>query len=291
VVAIFLHLEPIGISKPSAILLVITGSVYALIVSMRMGVLILKRAKATIRQGDGLLIVELELTKQNQLKVSAGQQIWLRIPYTSYTSFAESHPFVISSWEKAENGMAEKIILLIEPKRGFTRRLKILATSESLGPHFTALIEGPYGRPTRAEDFGTVILYATGIGIAAQLAVVKQLLESRESGRAKTQRITLLWEVERELVYKDEAGHLKYDTASQMVWDLLNQDWRRLKDSMNPDWLSLIERIQPEKGLTFRSVWKGADPDQGYVRCVSLSLVCFDSANINDESIFDAPSM
>jgi predicted ferric reductase len=293
VVATFLHLEPIGISKPSAILLVITGSFYAVIIGMRMGVLILQKADATIHQGDGLLKVELELRRP--LKVCAGQQIWLRIPYTSYTAFAESHPFVVSSWEKAENGMAKKIILLIEPKKGFTGRLKILATSEFIDPpRFTALIEGPYGRPTRAEDFGTVILYATGIGIAAQLAVVKQLLESRESGHAKTQRITLLWEVEKELVYQDEKGKLKYDTASQMVIDLLNQDYLRLKNSMNQDWLDFIAKLTPEEAkeaLKFKSVWKGADPDQGYVRLSHRLSYVISMLTVMTKRCFDAPSI
>jgi hypothetical protein len=246
VVAVFLHLTPIGISNPSAILLIITASMYSLLLSMRMGMLILQRAKAAIHHGDGLL--------------KAGQHIWLRIPSTSHTSFAESHPFAIASWEKAQNGKAKDITLLIDIRAGFTQKLKMLANSELMNSQrFNAYIDGPYGRPIRAEEFGTVILYATGIGIGAQLAIVRHLLESRESGNARTQRITLLWEVEEVFIDQDKVTgkyYTKDDTAYQMVLDLLHQDFVRLSKL----------RLEPAKEFEYRSGWQGAPTDQGYVR-------------------------
>ncbi|KAH8587843.1 hypothetical protein B0O99DRAFT_457091, partial [Bisporella sp. PMI_857] len=197
VVAGFVHLTPVDVSKPSAILLVITASMYILLVSMRTGMFILQRAKAAIYHGDGLLKVDLELTRS--IRVRAGQHVWLRIPSTGHTSFAESHPFAIASWGEKQNGKAKHITLLIDVRAGFTRKLKILANSESTNSQrFNAYIDGPYGQAIKAEDYGTVILYATGIGIGAQLATIRQLLECREASTAKTQRITLLWEVEEE---------------------------------------------------------------------------------------------
>lgn len=257
VVAGFVHLTPVDVSKPSAILLVITASMYILLVSMRTGMFILQRAKAAIYHGDGLLKVDLELTRS--IRVRAGQHVWLRIPSTGHTSFAESHPFAIASWGEKQNGKAKHITLLIDVRAGFTRKLKILANSESTNSQrFNAYIDGPYGQAIKAEDYGTVILYATGIGIGAQLATIRQLLECREASTAKTQRITLLWEVEEEFVECNEMTdkcNTKYDTAYQMVLDLLQQDYARLSKL----------RLEPAKEFEYRSGWQGAPPDQGYV--------------------------
>ena len=230
---------------------------YFLLFSMRTGMLILQRAKAAIFHGDGLLKVDIELTRP--IRVRAGQHIWLRIPSAGHTSFAESHPFAIASWGNTQNGKAKEVTLLIDVRAGFTRKLKMLANLESTNTQrFNAYIDGPYGLSPRAEEYGTVILYATGIGIGAQLATVKHLLESREAGTAKTQRVTLLWEVEEEFMEYDEVTekyNTKYDTAYQMVLDLLQQDFARLSKL----------RLEPAKEFEYRSGWQGAPPDQGYV--------------------------
>ncbi|KAM3066520.1 hypothetical protein ACMFMG_012018 [Clarireedia jacksonii] len=335
VLAGYAHMTPIGVSNSSAILFIITGSMYLLLFSMRTGMLILQPALVSVGQGDGLLKIELRLWKPT--RITAGQHIWLRIPSTSYTSFAESHPFMIASWHKTEDGRADRITILVEPKRGFTRKLKLIANSNPLTFHNLenllmgkkaesklyrklatstnideedfrksfkelenntstnidaegfikqykeredsiktelelfnhAFFEGPYGRPIGAEEFGTVILYATGIGIGAQLATVKHLLESREAGTAKTQRVTLLWEVDHVFVEygivnvegeeKEKKGFfVKEDTAEQMVMDLLQQDCNRLSKL----------RLDREATFHYKSGWQGAPPEQGYMfRC------------------------
>jgi NAD(P)H-flavin reductase len=220
--------------------------------------LILQRAKAAIFHGDGLLKVDIELTRP--VRVRAGQHIWLRIPSTSHTSFAESHPFTIASWGNTHKGKAKEVSLLIDVRAGFTRKLKMLANSESTNSQrFNAYIDGPYGLSHRAEEYGTVILYATGIGIGAQLATVKHLLESREAGTAKTQRVTLLWEVDQVFIGYDaenEKHFVKNDTAQQMVKDLLQQDCDRLSRL----------RLDPAATFKYKSGWQGAPPEQGYVR-------------------------
>ncbi|KAI9767709.1 MAG: hypothetical protein M1839_004370 [Geoglossum umbratile] len=61
-----------------------------------------------------------------------------------------------------------------------------------------AIIEGPYGNELNLELYGTVLLFATGIGIAGQLPYVKQLLEGYHNCEVKTQRIALFWEMDSE---------------------------------------------------------------------------------------------
>ena len=66
-----------------------------------------------------------------------------------------------------------------------------------------AVIEGPYGKELDLELYGTVLLFAIGIGIAGQLPYVIQLLEGYYNCEVKTWRIALFWELdsERKLSY------------------------------------------------------------------------------------------
>ncbi|KAI0190540.1 hypothetical protein F4808DRAFT_465644 [Astrocystis sublimbata] len=62
-----------------------------------------------------------------------------------------------------------------------------------------ALIEGPYGRSLSLGEYGTVLLLATGVGIAGQLPYVKELLELYKNCQAKTRRVVLFWELDTEV--------------------------------------------------------------------------------------------
>ncbi|KAL5346675.1 hypothetical protein ACLOAV_008382 [Pseudogymnoascus australis] len=292
-IAVILHLEPLKVSESAPILLIVATSMYVLLIGMRMRGFIFQRAFVIVHQGDGMLKVELQPLKP--ARIYPGQYVWLRISSKGYNylPFTESHPFTIASWEKARDGKAKSITFLIDPRKGFTRKLKQLVddNTTNFGSYDSlvamsktdprdhelqkkakaeskrfklAFFDGPYGQPIRAEEYGTVILYATGIGIGAQLAVVKHLLESRESGNAKTQRITLLWEVEHEFFVEEKTGAKRIikDTAYTMVLDLLQQDSDRLSRL----------RVSPEKEFEYKSGWQGASPDQGYPRSVPTRL-------------------
>ena len=59
-----------------------------------------------------------------------------------------------------------------------------------------AVIKGPYGKELKLDLYGTVLLFATGIGIASQLPYVKKPLKGYRNCEVKTRRIALFWEVE-----------------------------------------------------------------------------------------------
>jgi NAD(P)H-flavin reductase len=69
------------------------------------------------------------------------------------------------------------------------------------GVDLAAVIEGPYGKGLNLDSYGTVLLFATGIGIAGQLPFVAQLLEGYHNYEVKTRRIALFWQVESESRY------------------------------------------------------------------------------------------
>jgi hypothetical protein len=113
-------------------------------------------------------------------KPRAGQYIYLCIPGVSYTAFAQLHPFYVAWWDR-HNGDTYAV-LIVQKQRGFTKHLFL--HRENLfdgdperrdlykGNHLhgisgmRAVIEGPYGRELCLDSYGTVLLFATGIGIA-----------------------------------------------------------------------------------------------------------------------------
>jgi predicted ferric reductase len=61
-----------------------------------------------------------------------------------------------------------------------------------------AIIEGPYGEELELGQYGTVLLFATGVGISPQIAYTRRLLEKYRKWDSKIQRIALFWELESE---------------------------------------------------------------------------------------------
>ena len=58
---------------------------------------------------------------------------------------------------------------------------------------FNALIEGPYGTERSMASYGTVMLFASGVGITHQIPYVKELVEGYNNGTVACRRITLVW--------------------------------------------------------------------------------------------------
>lgn len=225
IVAIFLHLGPFDFSQPSIILLIVAGSLCALLIAARIGISFWNKAEVRVSEENGLLKADITLARPHQ--VCAGQYVFLRVPSTSALSINESHPFFIASWDKEKKNKTSHITALIQRREGFTRLLRVQDKA------VTAFIEGPYGELLLAEDYGNVILFASGIGVAAHLGCIKQLLNARDQGPTKTQVISLLWEVD-----KIEP----WEAAIKMVHELLAQDADRCKRE-TPNWINANSRF------------------------------------------------
>jgi predicted ferric reductase len=130
-------------------------------------------------------------------KHRAGQYAYVCIPGVSYLSFAQQHPFYVS-WSYKDGG-SDYVVFLVQKRRGFTKDLfQHIGNSPGNTFPMRAVIEGPYGKGLNLDSYGTVLLFATGIGIAGQLSYVTQLLEGYCNCEVKTRRIALFWEVESE---------------------------------------------------------------------------------------------
>lgn len=127
----------------------------------------------------------------------AGQYVYLSIPGVSHTSFVQSHPFFVPWWYRDAEG--DVIVLIVEKRKGFTQDLFHYATND-LDQHngMRAIIEGLYGKELDFKSYDTVLLFATGIGIAGQLAYITQLLDGYYNFGEKNRRIALFWELDSE---------------------------------------------------------------------------------------------
>lgn len=134
--------------------------------------------------------VELRIRLARPRKIYAGQFIYLCLPGLSTLSLLRSHPFQVA-WAYTDESR-QVLVLLVQPRRGFTRKL-LLAD-----PHheYKAAVEGPYGPRMPLDQFGTVLLFATNIGVSGQLLFMKEILELYANHKAKARRIALFWEID-----------------------------------------------------------------------------------------------
>ncbi|KAA8645054.1 NADPH oxidase family protein [Aspergillus tanneri] len=85
-----------------------------------------------------------------------------------------SHPFSIAWWEVNEQGKATSISLLVQKRDGFTQSLMDHQAKE-----FLTWFDGPYGEPVDLSSYNNILLVASGMGIAAQVPYIRELLNHR----------------------------------------------------------------------------------------------------------------
>lgn len=134
--------------------------------------------------------VEIQVSMPRPLKYQAGQFVYLSIPRIA---LFQSHPFQIA-WEYLSESGDQVLVFVVQPRNGFTSRLRLAIPMTD----YTAFIEGPYGSPVLQHQSGTVLLFATGIGIAGQLPYMKEQLRLYREWRTKTRRHVLFWEMDAE---------------------------------------------------------------------------------------------
>ncbi|KAG9195191.1 hypothetical protein G6011_00311 [Alternaria panax] len=105
---------------------------------------------------------------------------------------AEKVPSTIDDL-KLEGGPST-VSCIIRSRQGMTGSLyKLAAKYENAHVHLWGAIEGPYGGYHSLDSYGTVVLFAGGVGITHQLSFVRHLLNAHNSNTAATQKVILVW--------------------------------------------------------------------------------------------------
>lgn len=148
---------------------------------------------------SGIMIATVELSRP--LTINPGQYVNIWVPSLALFS---SHPFTVISWAPFPQKRME---LLIEERGGFTaklfRRLRIegrLGSREyqQKSQHgYRIFFSGPHGSSMPDWEFDSVLLFASGFGIATILPYLTKLGHSYKQRKGRSKRIHLVWKVYR----------------------------------------------------------------------------------------------
>uniref|UniRef100_A0A093X7N0 Ferric reductase transmembrane component 3 n=1 Tax=Talaromyces marneffei PM1 TaxID=1077442 RepID=A0A093X7N0_TALMA len=128
------------------------------------------------------------------MRIDAGQYINLWMPSVTWWSWAQVHPFMVTSWSHSAQ---EALDILIQPRRGLSHELLKHARAAPQGSaSLRAFIIGPHGRSENVDRYESVVLVASGFGIAAAISYLKKLVYSYNTSASRTRRVHLVWEVE-----------------------------------------------------------------------------------------------
>ncbi|ELQ33925.1 hypothetical protein OOU_Y34scaffold00845g4 [Pyricularia oryzae Y34] len=148
-----------------------------------------------------LVAIKVTIHLPRPLRIAAGQYVNLTIPSLDASSSIQSHPFVVTSWSKDRQ---KSLDLFVERRRGFTRKLHLADSQE--GRH--AIISGPFGRRVSLLEFDFVLLLASGYGIAAQAAYLRELVS-----RGNRQKAHLVWLISKRDIINPAGQWLLFQSA------------------------------------------------------------------------------
>lgn len=193
-ISLWFHLTPTSILKTPRLYLVLAISAFVLIKVLRLlNIISSNLSMSSISTANIELIgngIEVQVRMPRPLKFRAGQFIYLSIPRLSWL---QSHPFQLA-WEYLGDDGRQVLVFVIQSRHGFTGQLRMADQRKD----YAAIIEGPYGNHTNIDQYGTVLLFATGIGIAGQLSYMKEQLQLYRTWQTKTRRHVLFWEMDAE---------------------------------------------------------------------------------------------
>lgn len=139
--------------------------------------------------------IQVTILLQTPLAIEAPQYINIWIPSLGIRSSMQSHPFVITSWTGKKQTNLE---LLIEPRHGWTKRLRSRAVTASghNGGLGRVLFTGPHGAPVPLYGYEYFFMVASGYGIIPHLPLLERLVQGTLAREVRARRICLVWEVE-----------------------------------------------------------------------------------------------
>lgn len=142
-------------------------------------------------------------------KFRPGQHAYLYMPSLSLW---QSHPFSLAWSDESENLGPEQFVMnrqdllarqktsvsfVIRARTGFTEKLyKRAAMSPEGRLVTTAFVEGPYGGLHSLKSYGTVMLFAGGVGITHQVPFVRELVVGYANSTVATRKIVLVWVIQ-----------------------------------------------------------------------------------------------
>lgn len=163
------------------------------------------RAVVQVLPGEALRVT-LDLARPWTFR--PGQHVYLYMPSVGMWT---SHPFTVAWSEEQEIEMVShgsnrkeileasktNLSLVIRRRTGFTDRLYGKAAKAKDGTiDVRAFVEGPYGGVGLLHSYGTVLLFAGGIGITHQVPHVRDLVAGYGNATVAARRVVLVWVIQ-----------------------------------------------------------------------------------------------
>ncbi|OJD20228.1 hypothetical protein ACJ73_08441 [Blastomyces percursus] len=138
--------------------------------------------------------IRVRLVLPRPVKVQAGQYINLWMPFVSLSSWAQTHPFVVTSWSCRKQ---DPLDLLLQPRGGISTALLHQARAVGEGSiSFLAFFSGPHGISEPVSHYETVLVIASEFGIAAVIPYLRKMIYGYNTCTSQTRRIHLVWQLE-----------------------------------------------------------------------------------------------
>ncbi|KAI1384655.1 ferric reductase NAD binding domain-containing protein [Hypoxylon trugodes] len=150
--------------------------------------------------------VRLTVTMARPWTFRPGQHAYLYLPSIS---FWQSHPFSLAWSEEAEDLNGDKLAMnrqdvlamrktsmsfVIRGRTGMTHTLYQKAAARPDGRFLTTcLVEGPYGGQHMMHSYGTVMLFAGGVGVTHAVPHVRDLVTGYANNTIATRKVVLVW--------------------------------------------------------------------------------------------------
>ncbi|MCJ1351456.1 MAG: hypothetical protein MMC33_001440 [Icmadophila ericetorum] len=152
--------------------------------------------------------VRVTVTMARPWTFKPGQYMFITIPSIGLWT---SHPFSVAWSESGDGYSSEKglpmdrqdiltssqktsMSMIIRRRDGFTNSLhKKVEASPDQRIVISALCEGPYGGDQSLDSYGTIMLFAGGVGITHQVPFVRSLVTGFSNGTIAARRVTLVW--------------------------------------------------------------------------------------------------
>lgn len=149
------------------------------------------------------------MTLARPWSIRPGQHAYLYLPAISLW---QSHPFSVAWYDGVEDPKAERLAttqqdllsmqqmrvsFIIRGRTGVTNSLYQKASVAPGGRlETTCFAEGPYGGHHSFDSYGTVVLFAGGVGITHPVPYIKHLINGYNEGTVATRRILLVWTIQ-----------------------------------------------------------------------------------------------
>lgn len=173
---------------------------------------------------------EIKVTKP--WKMQTKKYIYICISGVGPLFIFQNHFFMIIWWNENDKKRCERMHLLFKPKSGFTRQLMHHVLTLDL----KTWIDGSYDDALKCENVDKIIMFASGIDIAAHIPYIKELLAKVKNWRMCTRKIILVW-----LLDKENKCHCasKFKLSSLCKWSKLGS---KLNESIFGCWWRWIRK-------------------------------------------------